>query len=394
MIEHEDHEPAHENDAPLPTSSDGLTEAEIMDALQAMVSRNLKVTQVSLRNYIGRGSYSQIGPVLRAWRQNERLQAKPESSVPEDIRLAAEESMETLWAAALLACERGLAEDKASLDRWFEDQAAVVTEIEKENAALAAKQDFFEKAVNQERETNLHLREQIANLESKLYQIGLESNSNRERADVLEQQNTRLEKRFDTLTEAHQAVLSEKAGTEALLAESKRKVQSLESMVEKITDQIDLERTTVGRLANELQQANHALEQSQSHAAELDRKLDTHKAALVESQRECIQLDGRIQELTKVERHAVDLQQQLEEVQETLSAGQMALQQAKHDKGQLQKALDDAKNQNVTLGEKLEALEVVSRDLRIQLARSEAREQTLDRLMKEFRMEGAGNGQS
>ena len=132
----------------------GITQDEVFRAADALDGRGLAVTNQAVRDAIGgRGSFSTIGPHLRAW-QEAKAAARREAPmpVPSEVGVGWKRTLESLWSAALIETRRVVQaeheEQTAAFRAQLTDAHAEIARLEaeglrreEERAAAVARAD-------------------------------------------------------------------------------------------------------------------------------------------------------------------------------------------------------------------------------------------------------------
>jgi chromosome segregation ATPase len=159
----------------------GITKEEVFRAADALAGQGLTITQQAVRDRLGgTGSFSTLGPHLRAWHEA-RAAARREAKapVPTEVEAAWARTQDLLWTAALAEARRTVLADheeqtaalRAELAEAHAEVARLETEgqrREEERAAAVARADA-ERAVALEFRTELGAaRERAASAEARL----------------------------------------------------------------------------------------------------------------------------------------------------------------------------------------------------------------------------------
>ncbi len=103
----------------------GVSATDVYDAANSLISQGLNPTQVLVRNFLGRGSYSVISPLLRQWRQEQHACAK--TQLPEGVNEELVRFGKKLWRCAVETANHQVVTER---DQWTVEKNNLIAELE------------------------------------------------------------------------------------------------------------------------------------------------------------------------------------------------------------------------------------------------------------------------
>jgi chromosome segregation ATPase len=193
-------------EAQMPTN--GLSDEQIFAAADALAARGQRPTQTSVREELGSGSFSTIGPALKRWWAAQKEAADlAEVDLPDSVQTKGRELLALVWREASTRARTGhdaLQAAVAELERALE-------EAEAEGARAI---ETLERELEEEREARAELTRQVRTLE--LDSAGLRAEA--ARVEKAEARAERAEQRAEKLETAKDQALAELATARAELA--------------------------------------------------------------------------------------------------------------------------------------------------------------------------------
>lgn len=292
-----------------------FTQEQVFEAANKLVETGNEVSPNSLRDLLGRGSYSTFVKHIEAWqRARQEAPAPVIIEMPENVKTA----FTQCWQAASAEAGKEIAAIREKADaevraakRSVDEALAAIEQLEAEAEADATKQEALEQELAKERAalaqttsegiaresalsaTVAQMREQIASQEAELVRVHRES-------DDLRSQLIEAQERIDTVSARERKLIEEvahaKADVSRLTEDLKRqKAQSVEAIgkIERGKQALEAElmgvRREVRDMDSQLGQANGELQAlrtqvvSQAAAIEKFSALPGHRKANEES---------------------------------------------------------------------------------------------------------------
>lgn len=279
-------------------SSLPLQEEQIITAIEALVNDGQKLTYKTIRDHIGRGSNSQIGPAYRKW-QRENRPALNVDHVPLELVDSAKEMLSHLWQSASAMQQCLLAEERHAIQAQALINETAIERIEAENNLLCeqlvsesdrnqqlqtsladqqSKSRDHEEKIHELRLTGQHQqdtiarnKDEIASLNEQLIAANALAVSHQNDANKLKIEVTKLTSTNDVIkniaSEASAVSLAQASEISRLSSELKistetslRAQEQCEILTVKVTD--------IENALHSSQRDNHALEQSDKHKDE------------------------------------------------------------------------------------------------------------------------------
>lgn len=207
-----------------------ISKEAVWAAADELTSRNAEVTLGAIREIVGGGSYSTIGPFTREWKAKQAVAViAPPIDVPENVDQAGTQLMQQIWAQACVSAERRLAAEREALaearrvaDAEVEEAIALADRIDcdlataKERIALLEQQAAAQAMAHQELERTLaaevalrtKAEAQVDKRDQALADMWRHAEEHLERCaategqnQVLMQQNERLQTMVDRMTQ-------------------------------------------------------------------------------------------------------------------------------------------------------------------------------------------------
>jgi chromosome segregation ATPase len=269
-----------------------LQPEDIMNAIEEIAGSGLTPTYKSIRQRLGRGSNSQIGPVLREW-QHQNRPTPQSSSVPVAVIQAGNELLDQLWRIASETQQMDVAAER----RYLQEQALMnetaVEAIEAENVLLT------EQLVLQQ-ESNSQLQVQKSTLQSQLNDLTQQLQValvDRERLTTsLTSRDSELEAARVKISEAVADTHNANSAAEILKIES-TKLESQLDVVTKLSSEQQQKLAEanflIGQLRAEIQGVQAELIGVNRQIVELSNTLGSTQEALLSCQRENIGLEQK-----------------------------------------------------------------------------------------------------
>jgi len=133
-----------------------ITQSQIHAAADALAASGQQPTMQSVRQHLGSGSYSTIGPALQDWRAQRQQQAASAPVAGEPVPAQVAEQASALaahvWAAALALADGRLAAERAALEQVRAEAEAERAEAVAAADALQAELDTLQAELAQARQ--------------------------------------------------------------------------------------------------------------------------------------------------------------------------------------------------------------------------------------------------
>ena len=329
-----------------------IQERIITAANQLVAEGNEQPTNEQVRERMGGGSLSHISPVMRAWRENQKVAAIAVRDMPKEVRAAIERIGGELWRVASQLADADV--EKARSECREREQAAAaerdeaLREVERLEASLSAERLAREEG-----------QERIAELETRCNELKAETaaaiqkaESASDRAHDLQAQLSQQAERLD----AALANLNERQGVIDGLREDKSKlsfqVVSLESDLSAKTRELEVARASLEKADHdrnglreelgtlqqhhaavqaELRAASGRVEQLTDENATLRTAGEQERTQLSETRSELKSTTRRLEELKAAEQHLHEARAELAACQAREQELRQQLSQAKPD---------------------------------------------------------------
>lgn len=196
----------------------GLSDEAVFAAADAIAARGMRPTQTGVREEVGSGSYSTIGPALkRWWAAKKESAALADVDLPESVEAKGRELLALVWREASTRARTG----HDALQAAVAELERAVEEAEAEGARAV---ETIERELEEEREARSDLTRQVRALELDLAGLRAEA----ARVEKAEARADRAEQRAERLEAAKDQALADLAAARADLAAAQAERAALE----------------------------------------------------------------------------------------------------------------------------------------------------------------------
>lgn len=270
-----------------------LQREDIWKAIEEVASTGHAPTYKLIIQRLGRGSNSQIGPVLREW-QTENRPAPSTTNVPSSVSAAGIELIEQVWRIAAECQQMDLVAERRRMDEQAKLNESAIETIEAENAVLVEQLDRQQALYDQ---VNVQYQE----LQNRLAELSETHNSSKLEVARL---TSALALASENLLDARSKVDDAQAISRVAKEESKAlqlEATRLQSGLDMSTEQrVELQRqlaesnAIVGQLQSENTSSKAELLDAKDHLLAQATQLDATQEALRSCQRNCIELEHKV----------------------------------------------------------------------------------------------------
>ncbi len=151
-----------------------VTPEVVATACQQLIKDGKNVSVNAVIGITG-GSFSTVGQLVKAWREQQREKAAPALEMPDSVSAAMREASQTIWAAASALAADTIenvqkqaqeAADKANTE--LQEYASEVSRLESKVSSSESKVDALEKSLHESRAETSEHSTQIASLQARL----------------------------------------------------------------------------------------------------------------------------------------------------------------------------------------------------------------------------------
>lgn len=325
-----------------------LQEDEITAAIEALAGAGQKVTYKTIRDHIGRGSNSQIGPAYRKWMHDNRP-APNDDDVPSELVESARELLAQLWQSASLQQRYLLAEERNHIKEQSRINDVAIERIEAENQHLS-------ELVESEQDRNKQLHNINAELRSELHESAEEIHELTLNLSVLQEKVTIKDGVITSLNE-------QLTTTNALAIANQNEASNLKVEVTKLTSTNDVikniaseaqatslaQASEISRLSSDLKTSTETALLSQEQCKKLTEKVTNIEDALRSSQRDyhAVEQSNKLKDaqIETLKNDVSELKNELKLAAEKAEVSRLeAAQQADKFRAELQEKLDAERN--------------------------------------------------
>ena len=270
-----------------------LQREDIWKAIEEVAATGHAPTYKLIIQRLGRGSNSQIGPVLRDW-QSANRPAPSSANVPSSVSAAGMEFIEQMWRISADCQQMDLVAERRRIDEQAKMSESAIEAIEAENALLVEQLDRQQALNDQVNAQNQELQNRLAELSdthnsSKLEVARLTS------ALAIASENL-LEARTQ-VDDAQAIARAAKEEAKALQLEATRLQSGLNMSTEQRVElqrQLAESNATIGQVKSEIASSKSELLKAKDHCTAQASQLDATQEALRSCQRNCIELEHKI----------------------------------------------------------------------------------------------------
>ena len=266
-----------------------LTDDEITQACEDIAKTGRQPTNKMIVKHLGRGSFSQTSPVLRAWLEKRKQHEQPTSyTVPSEVKELCAQLAPSLWAAAIEKVEFEMQAERRELAAFRQDCDNTLIVLESELGQLNAQYEDRGEVIDV-------LTTRTDTLKGELEEARRELALMSERFATSQAESSALKSELlqvnDSLRGAQQqlgslSITKELAEQSILqLQEERRKADVLVSQVKA---ELASSQSEARKLNEDLSVAKHALDELNNRFEAVSSSLQTTLAALQESQRQVI----------------------------------------------------------------------------------------------------------
>ena len=134
-----------------------ITREEIIQAAEALERKGERTTMASVREFLGRGSFATISPVLREWKEGRKTIQSVVLEMPGELKTVMERLGSEFWQAASKLATEKLITVQTEADNAVADAQAerdeILQEVARLESAMASLRDQVLSADKQKEET-------------------------------------------------------------------------------------------------------------------------------------------------------------------------------------------------------------------------------------------------
>lgn len=268
-----------------------LTDDEIIQACEDIAKTGRQPTNKMIVKHLGRGSFSQTSPVLRAWLEKRKQHEQPTSTtVPADVKELCAQLAPSLWAAAIEKAEFSMQAERRELAMFRQDCDNTLIALETEFAQLSAQYEERGNIIDDLTVSSDTLKGDLVDAKRELALMGERYASSQAESAALKAELMQV---TDTLGDAQQQIGSLSIAKQ-LAEQSILQLQEDHRKADLLANQLNAElassQSEARKLNEDLSVAKHALDELKNRFEAVSVSLQTTQAALQESQRQVILL--------------------------------------------------------------------------------------------------------
>lgn len=358
-----------------------LQRDDIWNAIEEVASTGHAPTYKLIIQRLGRGSNSQVGPVLREW-QSANRPAPSSTNVPSSVSAAGMELIEQVWRIAAECSQMDLLAERRRMDDQAKMNESAIEAIEAENVVLVEQ-------LERQQALNDQMNAQAQELQNRHTEVSEALSSSKLEVARL---TSALEMASDNLQDARilvddtQAIAqNEKEKSTAFQLEATRLQSALDmSTAQRVELQSKLaeSHSTVGQLQSENSSSKAELLQAKDQLIAQASQLDATQEALRSCQRNSIELEhkalmfqNQLTDMDTVKNECETLRQQLQNAGLAEQQLVMKVHKLEYDIVQLSEQILAANNNATVAQDELKAARVV-------IIQQEAKLQTMNEMLR------------
>ena len=304
-----------------------LTDEHIIDTIMAMRENNEKLTLRDVRARLGQGSYSRIGPVLRAWVEQNQPTATASYQPPAHVASELNELVLKLWV---------LAKQQSDI------------ELQSERRQLKALQDRYrEDLITLEMESS-HFQQQYEDAKELADRHDLE---NRELNIQLTEIRLALSVKDNDLKSTTRLLTEQKNETNAVadqLITANNQIESYKSQLSKLSYDLNAEREINANLNNQLVASNSKFDALQHRYGEITEELRSTKLVLQQESHDKSVIENKLSltqnALENEQRKGIGQEEQLHHLEHTIKGKNVTIDALRITESKYHQVVEQSKN--------------------------------------------------
>lgn len=247
------------------TAENQTTKVRIMEAIERINARGEKVTNVSVKNELGGGSFSTISPYVKQWRESQRV-AMPTVTLPDHIR----ERGIQLMGAIYQECEEEAKQDNVKLKQHYEVHIA---DLEAENDEQANELARLEKQLADVLKEQQAVLDHNNQLKDKLHGTEIALVSEQAQREAAQSLSREFKENWESAKRGYEEYRAENVKLNTVIGNHEKTIAVLKADTEnmkiqlevltedkdKLLDEIDNLKSTNSQSLDELKKANDTI---------------------------------------------------------------------------------------------------------------------------------------
>lgn len=247
------------------TTENQTTKIRILEAIERINARGDKVTNVSVKNELGGGSFSTISPYVKQWRESQRV-TTPTVTLPDHIR----ERGIQLMGAIYQECEEEAKQDNVKLKQHYEVH---ITDLEAENDEQAVELARLEKQLSEALTERQAALDHASELKDNLHETELELVSERTHKEAAQNLSSEFKDSWQSAQKGYEEYRAETVKLNTVINNHEKTMGSLKNDAEnmkiqlevlaedkdKLLDQVDTLKNSNRQSLEELKKANDTI---------------------------------------------------------------------------------------------------------------------------------------
>lgn len=274
-----------------------LTNEHIIDTIMAMRENNEKITLRAVTARVGQGSYSRIGPVLRAWVEQNQPAATASYQPPAHVASELNELVLKLWVLAKQQSDIELQSERRQLQALKDQYKEDLITLEMESRHF---QQQYEDAQESANKHNLENRELIIQLTDVKLELSVKDNDLKSATRLLMEQQNETNAVAEQLITANNQIEYYKSQLSKLSSDLhvEREINAnLKNQLVTSNSKLDTLQHRYGEITEELRSAKLVLQQESHDKSAIENKLSLTQNALENEQRKGIGQEERLHHL-------------------------------------------------------------------------------------------------
>lgn len=304
-----------------------LTDEHIIDTIMAMRENNEKITLRAVTARVGQGSYSRIGPVLRAWIEQNQPTATASYQPPAHVASELNELVLKLWV---------LAKQQSDI------------ELQSERRHLQEQQDKYKEDLITLEMENSHFQQQYEDAKELANRYDLE---NRELSLQLIEVKLELSVKDNDLTSTTRLLTEQQIKTESVanqLITANNQIESYKSQLSKLSSDLHAEREINSNLNNQLVVSNSKFDALQHRYGEITEELRSTKLVLQQESHDKSVIENKLSltqnALENEQRKGIGQEEQLHHLEHTIKGNNVTIDALRIIESQYHQVVEQSKN--------------------------------------------------
>ncbi len=272
--------------------------AKILVAIETMQAQGEKINMRTIHRFLGGGSFSTIGPVLKQWRSEQKPPENKQPDMPDSVRLVMEKMTLSMWQATWQAMAESESSELCAIKDEMQQREIDREVLEFDFINLQNELNEAHDALEREREGSNQLRDELTNVKCDLA-------AEKERCTHLQKQSEQLQTLMTELNEQLAQIREQNAALKTALSEKDNELNELQQSMSQadirlagISSELYVCRDERDALRVDIERKNELLDEQSQAQQELKLAVAQYKKAAKEAEKQLLLEQEKQQELT------------------------------------------------------------------------------------------------